>query len=168
MFCFAQAQTRNRSGRHVAMGQNPNRTPSEHPNSRRASQSPLKWVLKWSGAPTPKWDPIGLDPQPCLFFDPGKGVAHRLALPIGDSCCSMELKAPQPKTVPEKRKTVVRLITTINLWALSRPAMAACGRAGLGGPMGRTPEATGDRKFESCEAEACTAESWVLCRKILP
>ena len=34
---------------HLAMGQHPNRTPSEHP-----IQSLLKWT-KMGGAPTPKW-----------------------------------------------------------------------------------------------------------------
>ena len=34
------------------------RTPSEHPNP------PQKNGSKMGGAPTPKWDPIGFDPQP--------------------------------------------------------------------------------------------------------
>ena len=43
----------------VAMGQNPNRTPSEHPNPT------TKIPPKMGGAPAPKWEPIGFDPQPC-------------------------------------------------------------------------------------------------------
>ena len=39
----------------MAMGQNPNRTPSEHPNPTKIA---LKWVVN---SPTPKWDPIGVD-----------------------------------------------------------------------------------------------------------
>ena len=38
------------------MGQNPN--PSEHPNPT------TKLASKMGGAPTPKWDLIGFDPQP--------------------------------------------------------------------------------------------------------
>ena len=41
---------------HVAMGQNPNRiAPGEH-----QPIQPRKLVLQWGGAPTPKWDPIGV------------------------------------------------------------------------------------------------------------
>ena len=47
----------------VAMGFSKSKSdlaPSEHP-----IQSPLKSVLKWVvHSPTPKWDPIGFDPQP--------------------------------------------------------------------------------------------------------
>ena len=42
----------------MAMGQNPNRTPSEHP-----IQSPLKQVLKWV-VHLPPNGTIGFDPQP--------------------------------------------------------------------------------------------------------
>ena len=47
----------------MAMGQKPNRTPSEHPNLT------TKIGSETGGAPTPKWDPIGFDPQPhrCPF-----------------------------------------------------------------------------------------------------
>ena len=43
----------------MAMGQNPNRSPSEHPNPTTKISS------KMAGAP-PKWYPIGFDPQPCF------------------------------------------------------------------------------------------------------
>ena len=42
-----------------AMGQNPNRTPSEHPIPTNIGSK--IWVVN---SPTPKWDPIGFDPQP--------------------------------------------------------------------------------------------------------
>ena len=48
---------------YLAMGRNPNRTPSEHPNPTNGIGS------KMGGAPTPKWDPIGFDPQPNELSD---------------------------------------------------------------------------------------------------
>ena len=45
----------------LAMGQNPNRTPSEHPNPH---YNRPKWVVN---SPTPKWDPIGFDHRGHLF-----------------------------------------------------------------------------------------------------
>ena len=42
------------------MGQNPNRTTSEHPNPT------TKIGSKMGGAPTPKWDTIGFDLRPCV------------------------------------------------------------------------------------------------------
>ena len=45
----------------MAMGQDPNHGPFEHPNPT------TKIGSKMGGAPTPKWDPInGIDPQPHL------------------------------------------------------------------------------------------------------
>ena len=41
----------------MAMGQKPDRTPSEHPNPHFKIGSKI-WVVN---SPTPKWDPIGFD-----------------------------------------------------------------------------------------------------------
>ena len=52
----------------MAMGQNPNRPPSEHPNPSTKIGSTM------GGAPTPKWYPIGFDPQPCVHLGQPYGV----------------------------------------------------------------------------------------------
>ena len=57
----------------MAMGQNPNRTPSEHPNPT------TKIKPKMGGAPTPKWDPIDFDPQQHVVIAPR--LACRRAAP---------------------------------------------------------------------------------------
>ena len=58
----------------VAMGHNPNRfAPSEHPNPTTEIGSNM------GGAPTPKWDPIGFDPQPYSLFCP-VGLKGNLSL----------------------------------------------------------------------------------------
>ena len=56
-------------GGDLAMGQNPNqnRNSSEHANPT------TKIPTKMGGAPTPKWDTIGFDPQPSQSRGGGRG-----------------------------------------------------------------------------------------------
>ena len=44
------------------MNQNPNRTPSQHPNPTTRTGSNMGGEFTYQ----PKWDPIGFDPPPCL------------------------------------------------------------------------------------------------------
>ena len=48
----------------MAMGQNPNRTPSEHPNPTTKIGSKMGGEFTYQ----PRWDPIGFDPQPSWFW----------------------------------------------------------------------------------------------------